>query len=526
MNQIEILDTTLRDGAQSEGISYSVKDKTEIISALDSAGIQIIEAGNPGLTPKDAELFRLLRAYPLEHARIAAFSSTCRKDTRPENDVGLEAILASGCKCAVIFGKTHAGHVESILQTTLDENERMVFESIRHLTKHGVEVIFDAEHFFEAMRCNEVYAMRVLRLANKAGASCLCLCDTNGGCFPSGIANTVRHVRQTLKANFAIHCHNDMGMAVAGSLEAVKAGAVQVQGTFLGNGERCGNACLSTIIPNLQLKMMIPVVKPECLARFTDIARLVSDVSNIRLDKDLPYVGHSAFAHKAGIHSDAVLKLPETYEHIDPALVGNTRHLPLSEYAGRQALLRRFARFFPEGDKESPELQSVHMRLKDLESEGFQFEAAEGSLELIIRRETGHMREFFELVDCKLIEQQPAAPGCTVSAIIKIRVDGREELAAAEGEGPVHAIDTALRLALNRFYPTLARAHLTDYKVRVLTPEAATAAKVRVLIRSGDGTDEWSTIGVSKDIIEASFDALRDSINYKLINDYDKGLIK
>lgn len=521
---LEILDTTLRDGAQSDGISFSVKDKLDIIHALDHAGIAVIEAGNPGAVPKDMEVFRAMAGKQLKQARLAAFSATRRRDIAAEEDPMLAALAVCGAPIAVIFGKSSRAHAENVLGVSLRENLAMIEDSIRFLRSRGLTVDYDAEHYFDAFAEDRDYALETVRTALRAGANRIILCDSRGGSLPAQIADvTTETIRAVGSSLVGIHCHNDMGLAVACSMSAVEAGACQVQGTFLGFGERCGNTNLSTLIPNLQLKLGRKIVPPECLQRFTRVATLIADVSNKHLHRDLPYVGRCAFTHKAGMHVDAMQKYAGAYEHIDPSRVGNTRQLPVSEFAGRQTLVAKFPQFFPEHDKESPALLTILNTLKAREAAGYQYEAAEGSLELLIRRQLGLMRDFFELIDCKLIDQQPVRTGANSSALVKIRVNDREELAAAEGDGPVHAIDSALRAALNCFYPTLGRTHLIDYKVRVLTPENATAAKVRVLIISTDGENEWSTIGVSADIIEASYIALRDSIELKLIRDAESG---
>lgn len=527
--QLEILDTTLRDGAQSESISYSVTDKLEIIHALDRVGVTVIEAGTPGAMPKDMELFDALRSVPLQHARLAAFGPTRHKNCTAATDPMLAALVACGAPIASVFGKASRAHAERVLAVSPAENLAMIDDTIRFLTGRGLEVYFDAEHYFDAFAEDRDYALATVATAYQAGAKRVILCDSNGGTLPDQVAQVVRETLEAfpeLSDGIGIHCHNDTGLAVACSMSAVQAGARQVQGTFLGFGERCGNTCLSTLIPNLQLKMGYAVVPESALRRFTEAARLIADVSNLRVNRELPYVGSSAFAHKAGMHVDAMLKYGGAYEHIDPAKVGNTRQLPVSELAGRQTLAAKFPRYFPNGDKDDPALQTVLATLKAREADGYEYEAAEGSLELIIRKQLGLSHDFFELIDCKLIDQQPVRTGASASAVVKIRVNGREELAAAEGDGPVHAIDSALRGALHRFYPTLSRSRLTDYKVRVLTPENATAAKVRVLIRSTDGSSEWSTIGVSADVIEASYAAMRDAIQLKLLKDLENGKLR
>ncbi len=520
-NKLEILDTTLRDGAQSEEISFSVPDKLAIALALERVGVDIIEAGNPGASPKDMLLFNTLMERPF-HAKIAAFSPTRRKFTPVDEDPMMAAVIKSGVKIASIFGKSSQLQAEQVLGVDAAENLAMIGDSIRYLTQMGIDVYYDAEHFFDAFAESPAYAMDTLRQAAEAGAKCIVLCDTNGGCLPETMGTVVDCVRKALDVPIGIHAHNDMGLAVACSMAAVSHGATHVQGTFLGFGERCGNTCLSTLVPNLQLKCGIPVVSDTALKQFTAVARLISDISNRHLNRELPYVGRSAFAHKAGMHADAILKLNGAYEHVDPTVIGNTRHLPISEYAGRNAILARFPNLFDREDKDSPVLQEILQTVKDMELHGYQYEAAEASLELLIRRTIHTMPDFFELVDCKLIDQHPIRTGYSASAMIKVRVNGKEEFAAAEGDGPVHALDQAFRNALVRFYPSLSKTHLTDYKVRVLTPEAAAAAVVRVLIHATDGVHEWTTVGVSSDVIEASYLALRDLIEIKLLRDSEE----
>lgn len=522
---IEILDTTLRDGAQSEQLSFSVKDKINIIHALDRAGIAVIEAGNPGASPKDMELFEAMRGETLKNAQLAAFTPTRRKTSTAETDPMLAAIVACGAPIACVFGKSSRDHTEKVLAVSEEENLAMIDDSIRYLRSKGLRVYFDAEHYFDGYLADPAFALATVRTAFAAGAEQIVLCDTNGGTLPAEVARIVRETIAATNAPLGIHCHNDAGLAVACSMSAVEAGVNHVQGTFLGFGERCGNTCLSTLIPNLQLKMGCRVVSDEALRRFAREANLIADAADRRLDRELPYVGRSAFAHKAGMHVDAHLKFRGAYEHIDPAAVGNTRRLPVSEFSGHQTLVAKYAHLFPDVSRNAPVLARVRETLKQKEAEGYQYESAEGSLELLIRREVGSTRDFFELIDCKLIDQLPVRIGASASAVVKIRVGDAVELAVAEGEGPVHAIDTALRTALGRVYPTLANVHLTAYKVRVLTPRNATAAKVLVLIHSTDGDREWSTVGVSADIIKASYYALRDSIELKLINDCERGAL-
>jgi 2-isopropylmalate synthase len=521
MKKIEVLDSTLRDGAQSEHISFSIKDKIDIALALDRAGIDIIEAGIPAANPKDAEAFKELKALNFSNAKLAAFTRTCVKGCSAENDPGLAATLAAGADIVAIVGKSDARQVEHVLCADKGENLRMIRESVKFFASRGVRVIFDAEHYFDGYKFDPEYSLSVVREAFAAGADTVALCDTNGGTFPSDIRDITRETLAKCGGKLGIHCHNDIGCAVAGSMASVEAGAMQVHGTFVGFGERCGNACLTTLIPNLQLKGGYSLVPPECLKRFVAEARLISETANISLNRELPYVGASAFAHKAGMHADAILKFDGAYEHIDPSLVGNTRRLLISENSGRNAVITRLKRFMPSADKNTPEVADITAVLKENENRGYQYEAAEGSLELIIRRAINKTREFFTLTDLKLIDQLPRRTGKSAAVLIKVKVGDVEELACAEGDGPVHAMDKALRRALRAFYPSISRLHLIDYKVRVLTPEENTAAKVRVLITSTDGRREWSTVGVSTDVIEASWLALRDSIELKLSRDSD-----
>ncbi len=517
--KIEILDSTLRDGAQGEGISFSVEDKINIVRILDDMGISFIEAGNPGSNPKDCEFFDRVKGMSLRHSELAAFGSTRRKHIRPEEDQNLRSLLGAGTKTVVIFGKSWDLHVREILGASLEENLLMIEDTVRYLREQGRQVVYDAEHFFDGYKKNPDYALSTLRAAARGGARCLTLCDTNGGCFPSEIHGITSTVREALDVMLGIHCHNDGGVAVANSIMAVEAGAGHVQGTFLGYGERCGNANLSTIIPGLQLKMGYDCIPADRLPELTAAARYVAEVSNVPLMESEPYVGRSAFAHKAGMHADGVLKNSITFEHLPPASVGNERRFLMSEIAGRTAVLSKIKRIAPELTKDSPETKAILERLKELEQQGYQFEAAEASFERLVRMELGKYRPFFELISYRIIEEQPPVEDTCATAMVKIRVGDKTELTAAQGDGPVHALDRALRRALEVFYPQIGAAHLTDYKVRVMEPRDATAAKVRVLIESTDGLDIWSTVGVSTDVIEASWIALVDSIEHKLIKD-------
>lgn len=523
MKRISIYDSTLRDGAQAQGISYSVDDKIRIIERLDALGVQHIEAGNPGSNPKDLEFFARVREMKLANARLIAFGATRKVGVAVEADGNVRSLLAAGTEAIAIFGKSWDYQVTKILRTELDENLRMIGDTIRYLKQQGKEVVYDAEHFFDGYKANPDYALATLRAAADAGADCLCICDTNGGTFPNEIFDITKQVvAQFGKTTIGIHCHNDCEMAVANSVMAVQAGATQVQGTINGIGERCGNANLCSIIPDLQLKLGIECIPPQNLANLTNVARAVSDIANMPHNEKAAYVGGDAFAHKGGMHIDAVVKNPISYEHIDPEAVGNSRRMLMSEVAGRSTLLARIKAVDPAIGKDSPETKKIVDRLKQLEHEGYQFEAAESSFELVVRKILGKYKPFFELIEFKVMVNEPAVNGMNSSAMIKIRVGDEVEITAAEGDGPVNALDKAVRKALERFYPAIGEIRLTDYKVRVLDSKQASAAKVRVLIESTDHREHWTTIGVSTDVIDASWHALVDSIEYKLVREQER----
>jgi len=522
LKKIVIYDSTLRDGAQAQGISFSVEDKLKIVEALDRLGVKYIEAGNPGSNPKDLQFFERVNRFKFKNSKIIAFGSTRRVNTNVSDDANVKSLLKADTSAIAIFGKTWDFHVIDILKTSLDENLRMIYDTIAFFKNKNKEVVYDAEHFFDGYRANHEYALKTLQAAYDAGADSLCLCDTNGGSFPTFIREVTGKIAGQFSADIGIHCHNDNGMAVAGSIAAVEAGAVQIQGTINGFGERCGNANLCTIVPNLQLKMGYDCIPETSLNKITSIARYVSEVANVSHDERAPYVGGCAFAHKAGMHADAVNKNSTAYEHIDPGVVGNERTFLMSEVAGRSAVLN----FINEVDntitKDSPETKLILEKLKEMECEGYQYEGAEASFEIVIRKVLGRHQSFFDLKEFKVIVNEPSLMGTNSSAMIKIKVDDLEEITAAEGDGPVNALDNALRKALERFYPVIGEVKLIDYKVRVLDSASATAAKVRVLIESSDRRETWTTIGVSTDIIDASWRALVDSIEYKLIK--EKGL--
>ncbi|HEX2946870.1 MAG TPA: citramalate synthase [Clostridia bacterium] len=517
MKKIVVLDSTLRDGAQAQGISYTVEDKLKIVKRLDSLGVDYIEAGNPGSNPKDLEFFERVRKIKLVNSKLIAFGSTRRVGLPVEDDANVKSLLAAGTDAVVIFGKSWDFQVTDILKTSLDENLKMIYDTIRFFKDNGKEVVYDAEHFFDGYGANREYAVKTLKAAAEAGADSLCLCDTKGGYLPMDIFNITAQITEQFEVPIGIHCHNDNGMAAAGTIMAVQAGATQVQGTINGFGERCGNANLCTIIPTLQLKIGYKCIPDENMAEMTPVARAVSEIANVIHDERAPYVGRAAFAHKAGMHADAVVKNTMAYEIFDPELVGNERTFLMSEVAGRSAVLSAVNKVDPTLKKDSPETIKIIEKLKEMEHNGYQYEGAESSFELIVKKVLGRYHPSFELKDFKVIVNEPAkANECNSTAMIKVKVGDQEEITAAEGDGPVNALDNAARKALSRFYPSIHEMKLTDFKVRVLDSNAATAARVRVLIESTDGNEVWTTIGVSTDIIEASWKALVDSIEYKL----------
>lgn len=513
---IIIYDSTLRDGAQAGGISYTLEDKLKIVERLDKFGVKFIEAGNPGSNIKDQEFFARVKKMKLKNATLIAFGSTRRVGIDVKDDPNIQSLIAADTEAVAIFGKSWDFHVKEVLKTTEDENLQMIYDTIKYLKSLGKYVVFDAEHFFDGYKNNRKYALETLKVAKEAGADSLDLCDTNGGTFPMDIYNITKEVVEMFPGTLiGIHCHNDTGMAVANSIMAVLAGARQVQGTINGYGERCGNADLITLIPNLQLKLGFKCVPDENIKHLTSLSRYVAEIANMIPNERAPYVGAYAFTHKAGMHIDAVKKNPASFEHINPEIVGNTRRIVLSEVAGRATILDKIREIDPTVTKDSPVTKEIIDELKRLENEGYQFESAEASFEMLIRKKLGLYQPFFTLKEFKVLINEPAVEYSS-SAIVKIAVDGVTAITAAEGDGPVHALDSALRKALEKFYPELKEVHLVDYKVRVLNAETATAAKVRVLIESTDGKDTWTTVGVSTDIVNASWIALVDSLEYKL----------
>lgn len=515
--RVTILDSTLRDGAQGEGISFSVEDKLGIVRALDKLGVAWLEAGNPASNPRELAFFKQASALRLKNAALAAFGSTCRKMTAPQEDANCLALLQADTPVVSIFGKCWGLHVHEVLKTTPQENLRMIEETCRFFCGHGKRVIFDAEHFFDGYQADQAFALEALRAAKRGGAHILTLCDTNGGAMPGELfAATAQVCAAFPDTIIGIHAHDDCGMAVANSVCAVQAGAAHAQGTFLGFGERTGNANLSALIPTLQLKQGHACIPAENMQSLTATAMRIAEIANLTLHKNMPFVGQSAFAHKAGMHADGVLKLNRSFEHIDPALVGNHRRFLLSEMTGKSAVLLRVQKLYPEITRDSPALAAIVSELKEKENEGYQYEGADSSFELIIQRLIGGVRPFFDLISYKVLDELPYDNNHSATATIKLRVGGKVKIAASDGDGPVNALDKALREALAEFYPCLNEVRLIDYKVRVMEPKDATAACVRVLITSADGSDIWTTVGVSQDIIEASWLALVDSIEHKL----------
>lgn len=516
--QVLLYDTTLRDGTQGEGVSFSAKDKVEVCKRLDQFGIDYVEGGWPGSNPKDVEFFERIRDVPLEHTKVTAFGSTRRARVHVEDDANLQSLVRSGVKTATIFGKSWTFHVTDVLRTTLEENLKMIEESVAFLRFQGIEVIYDAEHFFDGFKADPEYALETLEAAARGGASYVVLCDTNGGSLPDQIIRGVEAAKNRVKVKLGIHTHNDSGLAVANALAAVQAGAVQVQGTINGFGERSGNCDLIQVIPNVQLKMGLKCVSDENLAKLTDLSRYVSEMANISPDPSQPFVGKSVFAHKGGTHVAALIRHPETYEHIPPEVVGNERRVLVSELSGAGNIMYKARELGIELKKDSPALRRVVQTIKELEHRGYHFEGAEASFELILKKALGLYQPFFELSGLRMIvdkrhpDDEPIA-----EATIKVRVGDQFYHTAAEGNGPVNALDTALRKALEEVYPGISRIHLVDYKVRVLNESAGTAAPVRVLITSGENGKLWGTVGVSTNIIEASWRALVDSIEYGLM---------
>jgi 2-isopropylmalate synthase len=516
--RIEIYDVTLRDGAQGPRVKFSPEDQVRVVQALDEFGVSYIEGGWPFSSPKAAEIFVRARDIELKHALMAAFGSTHHPKSAPEDDKNFKALIDSQAPVLTIFAKTSPTHVTEVLRVTLEDNLRIVRDSVAYLKSQGRRVFLDAEHYFDGYKEDNAYALEVLAAAHDAGAEVLVLCDTNGGCMPWEIEELTTTVLDRFPlAQVGIHTHNDAGCGVAGTICAVRAGAIHVQGTINGYGERTGNANLISIIANLQLKMGLPIVPPENMERLTHLSHLVAELANMQPRESDPYVGRDAFTHKGGMHADAVKKLKTSYEHIVPETVGNTTHVSVSEMAGRTSLLQKAAELGIELDRDAPETREVLDTVKSRESEGYEFEAADASLELLLRKARGECPSFFRILGHRVAVAGEAGAAGMSEAIVRLELpDGTVMHTVAEGHGPVDALNTALRKALEPTYPELRDVHLEDYKVRILDSQAATAAKTRVLIESSDADTTWDTVGVSENIITASYLALVDSIEYKL----------
>ncbi len=517
MTKIYLYDTTLRDGTQREGISLSLDDKLKITQKLDEFGIDYIEGGWPGSNPKDVEYFQRVGSLDLKHAKVCAFGSTRRKGIKPEEDANLKLLIEANTPAITLVGKTWDLHVTDVLETTMEENLEMIGDSVAYCKSHDKEVIYDAEHFFDGYKANPEYAIATLKAAAVNGADSVVLCDTNGGSLPWEVEEIMQEVKTAVgpKVQVGIHTHDDGECGVANALAAVRAGAMQVQGTINGYGERVANANLCSLIPDLQLKMGLDCVPPEKLATLTELSRYVAEVANLDLDDHQPFVGASAFAHKGGIHVAAMLKNPLSYQHIEPELVGNQQRSVVSELSGRGNLVDKAHQFGL--NTESLDLRKVLDQIKVLESQGFTFEGAEASVELMLRRTHPAYVPPFEVIDYSVSVSQRRGRGLNAEAIVKVRVGPKRMHMVAEGNGPVNALDAALRKALVDVYPQLSSIKLVDYKVRILDGENATAATTRVLIDTRQGNKSWSTVGASANIIEASWQALADSMEYALL---------
>ena len=518
MPDMFIYDTTLRDGTQSEGISLSVNDKLKIAQRLDDFGVHYIEGGWPGSNPKDAEFFDQARSLKFKQAKITAFGSTRRKNTRPEQDRNLQALLEAETSVVTLVGKSWDLHVFDVLETDREENLAMIEDSVAYMKTQGKEVIYDAEHFFDGYKAHPDYALATLNAAVQGGADVLVLCDTNGGCLPWEIEEITAAIGKIFDTNLGIHAHDDGGTGVANTLAAVRSGAVHVQGTINGYGERIGNANLCTIIPNLQIKMNLTCVSEESLAMLTDLSHFVDEVANQLPNSQLPFVGKKAFSHKGGIHVSAMLKNEDSYQHIDPNRVGNHRQTLVSELSGRGNVMDKAHQFGLDVDWD--QATEIVTEIKDLEAQGFTFESAEASVNLMVRRLQPGYQAPFELIDFMTVVEYRQGRGVVSEATVKVRVGDQVFHTAAEGNGPVNALDAALRKALLDVYPCLVDIRLDDYKVRILDSESGTAANVRVLIDTQNGKSRWSTVGASSNIIEASWRALADSMEYALLDEH------
>lgn len=525
MNTKKILtyDSTLRDGEQSEGITLSLEDKLRIVKRLDEFGIDYIEGGYPASNPKDIAFFKEVKTMPLEHAQVTAFGSTRKKGVAAEDDPGLADLLASGAKTIALVGKTWDKQVTEALQTSLEENLRMIADSVLYLKQHGVRVVFDAEHFYDGYKANADYALQCVRAAHEAGADSIDLCETNGGALPFEVEEITRAVTEAFPDQvFGIHCHNDSGCAVANTLAAVRAGATQIQGTINGFGERVGNTDILTAIADLELKMGLECVGKENLQQLTSVSQYVAEICNMAVPSHHPYTGASAFAHKGGLHASAIARFAEAYEHADPRAVGNTTRMLVSELAGKASLVAKAESLGISLQGDPVKTQAILDDIKEREHEGYSYEVADGSLAILLQQHLGHFKPHFTLESFRVIVDDREDTGAWAKdamseATIKIHVDGQRFVATGEGAGPVGALDNALRMAITEFYPEVAEIELVDYKVRILDENVGTDAITRVVITSRDKQGSWGTIGVSENIIEASWNALVDAMDYGLM---------
>jgi 2-isopropylmalate synthase len=516
--EIEIYDTTLRDGTQGEGITFSVADKLRIAERLDAFGVHYIEGGWPGSNPRDIEFFAEARHRTFRNARLAAFGSTRRKDIAADKDDQVRLLLDAATPVVTIFGKTWLLHVLEVLQTTPEENLAMIGDTVRFLKQHGKFVVYDAEHAFDGCKDNREYALKTWQAAAAAGADVVVLCDTNGGSLPTEIADITRLAREKVPGRLGIHTHDDIGLGVANAVAALDAGASHVQGTLNGYGERTGNCNLTSVMPIVEFKLRRTGVPPDSLRQLKELSQFVDETANIRPNPRLPWVGAAAFSHKGGTHVNAVQKVIRSYEHIDPALVGNARHVLISDLAGRSNIVMKARELGFDITNHTPQLRDMLARIKELEHQGYEFESADGSLALLIRRALTNTPPPF-VVDAYHVSMRRGGGSTSCEAVVKVRVGDDSEHRVAEGDGPVNALDAALRSALVRYYKQLEQVHLTDFKVRIIDSRSGTAARTRVLIASSDGNSEWGTVGVNDNIVEASLQALVDSLEYALIKD-------
>ncbi len=518
--KVSIYDTTLRDGAQGEGVSFSSADKVRIAERLDAFGVHYIEGGWPGSNPKDMEFFEAVAVRKFKHARVAAFGSTRRADTTCQEDAQIAKLMQAGTPVVTLVGKTWALHVAEVIRTTPEENRAMIADSVRFFKEHGKEVVYDAEHFFDGYQEDPRYALATLQAAQAAGADWVVLCDTNGGTMPSAVGRITADVRKALTCAIGIHTHNDSGVGVANALAAIENGATQVQGTINGYGERTGNCNLTTVIPCLVLKMGGDAIAKDHVRHLRELSLFVDDLANVRHDIRQPFVGATAFAHKGGIHVNAVEKVARSYEHIEPEAVGNRRRVLVSELSGRSNILMKAHELGMDLDKDTPEVRHILKELKRLEHEGYEYEAADASFHILAQKLLKKHKPFFKLLAYRVIMDKHGTDGHDiVEASVKLEVGGQVVHTVAEGDGPVNALDSAFRAALTKFYPSIAEVRLVDYKVRILDSQSGTAAKTRVIIESTDGKDTWGTVGVDDNIIEASWEALVDSVEYKLFQE-------